>query len=71
MTGMYLVRHGLDTAEVAEDVARDQWDQTPEDLRSGEREGSFILWARTAHGFLTSPVIFRLMRSTLDVARSR
>jgi hypothetical protein len=59
MNVTYQVRHGFDIAEVAADVARDQWDQTPSNLRTGAREGSFILWSRSEHGYLTAPVIFR------------
>ena len=59
MNGVYQVTLGLEATHVSERVARALWDLMPEDLRTGEREGSFIIWQRDERGFRSSPMIFK------------
>jgi hypothetical protein len=40
-------------------LARAVWDVTPDDLRTGSRDGAFILWDEDERGWRTRPAIFR------------
>jgi hypothetical protein len=46
----YLRILGLDRSIVPAVIARAEWDAWTESLRSGEREGAFILWRLDAAG---------------------
>jgi hypothetical protein len=59
MADRYRVTAGLDIVEVDADQARMDWDMHHPDLRTGSREGVFILWARDGFGMRTAPVIYR------------
>lgn len=57
----YLRIVGLDHSVIPEEVARAEWDAWDDALRSGEREGAFILWRLDAHGWRTIPTIYKLI----------
>lgn len=56
---MYKVTLGFEHDVIPAALARAQWDLTPEGMRSGEREGAFILWSPDANGWRGKPVVFR------------
>lgn len=58
----YRVTCGLESDEMSDLLARALWDAHPEGLRSGEREGAFILWRANERGMRCAPVLFRPMR---------
>lgn len=47
----------------AED-AREFWDECPENLRRGRRDGAFILWGEDEIGRRVTPILFRPKRSS-------
>lgn len=53
---------GLDRREMTAVEARAWFDFAPEQLRTGEREGSFILWKPAPNGWRGIPALFRPIR---------
>jgi hypothetical protein len=68
---MYRVTLGLEATHVSDRAARALYDLMPEDLRTGDREGSFIIWQRDAKGFRTMPMIFKPVGSGAAMAAAR
>ena len=62
---MYRVTLGLEATHVSDRAARALWDLMPDELRTGDREGSFIIWQRDRRGFRTMPMLFRPIGSSL------
>jgi len=56
---MYRVTIGLDTDTIDDSHARLLWDLADDEMRSGSREGAFILWRLNANGWRTIPTLFR------------
>jgi hypothetical protein len=59
----YDVIIGGQCIEVAAEDARIAWDESPEDLRRGRREGAFILWGEDELGRRVAPIVFRPKRT--------
>ena len=59
MSGVYRVTLGFEATHVSGRSARAVWDLMPDDLRTGDREGAFIIWQRDPRGFRTAPMIFK------------
>lgn len=55
----YRVTAGLETAVLAAELARMAFDAHPDHLRSGSRDGAFILWHLDELGRRCAPVICR------------
>lgn len=53
----YRLTLGYQTAVVDADLARTAYDAHPADLRSGERDGAFILWSLDHLGRRCAPII--------------
>lgn len=56
---MYRVTLGFDHDVIPAPLARAQWDLTPENMRTGEREGAFILYQSDPNGRRCMPMVFR------------
>lgn len=56
---MYRVTIGLDHDEIDDSHARLLWDLADEGMRTGDREGAFILWHLNESGWRTVPTLFR------------
>jgi hypothetical protein len=61
----YQVSVGDERDEMTAAEARAAWDETPDEQRTGDREGAFILWDIDYLGRLRLPVIFRPIRPTV------
>lgn len=59
----YEVLIGGQCIAVDAEEARTAWDDSPEDLRRGRRDGAFILWGEDELGRRVSPIVFRPKRS--------
>lgn len=55
----YRVVAGLEHETIPAEIARVCWDATPAEMRSGDRQGAFILWVPNHLGWRGSPVIFK------------
>lgn len=59
----YRVTLGRMQDVLADEEARAMWDATPEGLRTGRRDGAFILWDLDELGRRTFPIICRPVRA--------
>lgn len=58
-TARYRVVYGPHRIELTATEARTDWDRWPTRLRSGVRDGAFILWSVNELGCRTAPMIYR------------
>lgn len=55
----YRVLVGSIRSEITVHEAHEDWDSTPEDQRTGRRDGSFILWLTDEHNCRVAGIVYR------------